>query len=195
MLLTNIPMVSRVERTKQRLQEEAVKLFIERGYHNVTVEEIARAAGVSHMTFFRHYPTKVSVLTDDPYDPIIGEMVAATDPALPPLERVRQGLLSLLAQADEIDDEMMRTRFRILTQNEDIVAHAWSNNRRTEQVIVEALTTTGVSALEARVAAGAVMGALTSALLDWGEDDDSGPLRERVRQTLELLEPERSTDG
>jgi uncharacterized membrane protein len=62
-------------------------------------------------------------------------------------------------------------------------------------VIVEALTTTGVSALEARVAAGAVMGALTSALLDWGEDDDSGPLRERVRQTLELLVPERSTDG
>jgi hypothetical protein len=39
------------------------------------------------------------------------------------------------------------------------------------------------------------MGALTSALLDWGEDDDSGPLRERVRQTLELLEPGRSTDG
>jgi AcrR family transcriptional regulator len=186
--------VSRVERTKQRLQDEAVKLFIERGYHNVTVEEIARAAGVSHMTFFRHYPTKVSVLTDDPYDPVIGEMVAITDPALPPLERVRQGLLPLLAQADEIDDEMMRARFRILTQNEDIVAHAWSNNRRTEAVIVEALTTTGVSALEARVAAGAVMGALTSALLDWGEDDDSGPLRQRVRQTLELLEPGRSTD-
>ncbi|HEX9863794.1 MAG TPA: TetR family transcriptional regulator [Acidimicrobiia bacterium] len=186
--------MSRVERTKQRLQDEAVKLFIERGYHKVTVEEIARAAGVSHMTFFRHYPTKVSVLTDDPYDPMIGEMVAITDPALPPLERVRRGLLSLLAQADEIDGEMMRARFRILTQNEDIVAHAWANNRRTEQVIVEALTATGVSALEARVAAGAVMGALTSALLDWGEDDDSGPLRERVRQTLELLEPEGSSN-
>lgn len=195
MLLTNISWVSRVERTKQRLQEEAVKLFIERGYHNVTVEEIARAAGVSHMTFFRHFPTKVSVLTDDPYDPIIGEMVAVTDSALPPLERVRQGLLSLLAEADELDDDMIRDRFRILTQNEDIVAHAWSNNRRTEQVIVEALTATGVPALEARVAAGAVMGALTSALLDWGEDNDSGSLSERVRRTLELLEPERSTDG
>jgi hypothetical protein len=134
----------------------------------------------------------VSVLTDDPYDPIIGEMVATTDLALPPLERVRQGLLSLLVRADEIDDEMIRARFRVLTQNEDIVAHAWSNNRRTEQVIVEALTATGVSALEARVAAGAAMGALTSALLDWGEDDDSGPLSERVRQTLELLEPGRS---
>lgn len=168
-----------------------MRLFTARGYHNVTVEEVAAAAGVSHMTFFRHFPTKASVLVDDPYDPIIGEMVARTDPALPSLERVRRGLLSAWASVEEPDDEIIRARFRILTENEDIVAHAWSNNQQTAQVIIDALVSTGVPMLEARVTAGAVIGALTTALLDWAERDDSGSLGERVRQALQILESER----
>jgi AcrR family transcriptional regulator len=166
-----------------------VRLFTAKGYKNVAVEEIARAAGVSHMTFFRHFPTKVSVLIDDPYDPVIGEMVAKTDPSLPTLERVRRGLLTSLASVEELDSEIIRARFRILSQHEDIVAHAWSNNRQTEQVIVEALVSTGVPVLEARVAAGAVIGGLTAALLDWAEHDDSGSLDDRVQRALELLGP------
>jgi AcrR family transcriptional regulator len=188
MLVTNIPtMVTRAERTRRSLQEVAVRLFESRGYDNVTVEEVAGAAGVSHMTFFRHFPTKVSVLLDDPYDPIIGEMVAKTDPELPAMERVRRGLLDSWAQIEEPEDETTRIRFRILTRHEDLIAHAWANNRRTEQVIVDALTSTGVARLEARVVAGAVMGALMAALIDWGEDDGSGSLGNRVRRALEQL--------
>ena len=162
-----------------------MRLFASRGYHNVTVEEVARSAGVSHMTFFRHFPTKASVLVDDPYDPIIGEMVAGTDPSLPPLERVRIGLTRSWSSVDEPDDELIRARFRILTENEDIVAHAWSNN----------LVSSGVPRLDARVAAGAVIGALTAALLDWAESDDSGTLGDRVRETLQLLAPHGEGDG
>lgn len=139
------------------------------------------------MTFFRNFPTKVSVLLDDPYDPVIGEMVAATDLDLPALERIRQGLLRAWEYVDEPGDEMTRARFRILTQHDDMIAHAWANNRKTEQVIVAALEATGVPGLEARVAAGAVMGAMMAALIDWGQDEDSGALGDRVRFALQLL--------
>jgi AcrR family transcriptional regulator len=179
--------MTRAERTRRSLQEEAVKLFTDRGYDNVTVDEIAAAAGVSHMTFFRHFPTKVSVLLDDPYDPIIGEMVANTDSSLPAMERVRTGLLDSWASIDEPADESMRARFRILTDHEELVAQAWANNRRTERVIVEALVSTGVPRLEASVATGAVMGALMAALIDWGGDEASGSLGDRVRLALEQL--------
>ncbi len=165
-----------------------MRLFSARGYDAVTVEEIAAAAGVSHMTFFRHFPTKVSVLLDDPYDPVIGEMVAATDRCLPALERIRLGLLQAWEHVDEPDDEMTRARFRILTRHEDIIAHAWANNRKTEQVIVAALESTGAPGLEARVATGAVMGAMMAALIDWGEHDDSGTLGDMVRFALQQLE-------
>lgn len=179
--------LTRAEQTRRRLQVEAVRLFAARGYDNVTVEEIAEAAGVSHMTFFRNFPTKVSVLLDDPYDPVIGEMVAQTDPALPAIERVRRGLLDSWESAEVPDDDVTRMHFRILTQNEDLVAHAWANNRRTEQVVVDALTATGVARLEARIAAGAVMGALMAALIDWGGEEGSGTLGERVLLTLDQL--------
>ena len=164
-----------------------MKLFADRGYDRVTVEDIAGAVGVSHMTFFRHFPTKVSVLLDDPYDPIIGEMVAETDATLPAMERVRRGLLDAWSSIEEPEDEITRARFRTLTQHEDLIAHAWSNNRQTEQVIVDALVSTGVPRLDARIAAGAVMGALMAALVDWGEDEGSGPLGDRVRLALQRL--------
>ena len=164
-----------------------MKLFSSRGYDAVTVEEIAAAAGVSHMTFFRHFPTKVSVLLDDPYDPVIGKMVAATDPELPALERIRMGLLRAWEHVEEPDDEMTRARLRILTRHDDIIAHVWANNRKTEQVIIDALESTGVPGLEARVATGAVMGAMMAALIDWGEHDDSETLGDRVRFALRQL--------
>ncbi|HWQ15170.1 MAG TPA: helix-turn-helix domain-containing protein [Roseiflexaceae bacterium] len=49
--------------TAQRLFEVAVALFRARGYHETTVEEIARAAGVAKGTFFTHFPSKEAVLS------------------------------------------------------------------------------------------------------------------------------------
>ena len=49
------------DETRQRLQVHALRLFAEQGYDETTTQEIASAAGVSHMTFFRHFPTKESV--------------------------------------------------------------------------------------------------------------------------------------
>jgi AcrR family transcriptional regulator len=180
--------MSKVQLTHQRLQEQALRLFVERGFDNVTVEEVARAAGVSHMTFFRHFPTKESVVLDDPYDPVIGEAVARQDATLPALERVRRGILESWDSLDPPDDEMTRTRIRLAAGHRGLRARIWENNLRTEDIIVEALTTTGVSKLEARVAAGSVNGALTAALFDWAEGTDSGTLGERIRFAVALLE-------
>jgi AcrR family transcriptional regulator len=50
------------ERKKQRthdlIRETAVRLFMERGFEQVTVAEIARAADVSEATVFNYFPTK-----------------------------------------------------------------------------------------------------------------------------------------
>lgn len=52
------------QRTQIRadIRRAAFRLFVERGYDDVTTEEIATAAGVSPRTLFRHVPTKEELL-------------------------------------------------------------------------------------------------------------------------------------
>src|ERR687888_909247 len=46
------------ERTRQTIAETARRLFAERGFEQVTVAEVARAADVSEGTVFNYFPTK-----------------------------------------------------------------------------------------------------------------------------------------
>ena len=49
---------SRTLRTRERILAVALDLFERQGYRATTVAQIADAAGVTSMTFFRHFPTK-----------------------------------------------------------------------------------------------------------------------------------------
>jgi len=173
--------------TRGRLQATALRLFAERGYETVTVDEIAAAAGYSHMTFFRHFPTKESVVLDDPYDPVIGELVAATDSSLPALRRVVTGLSTAWHHVDEPDDDTTRLRIGLAVGNPKLRGRIWENNQRTGEVIAGALVDTGTAPFDAEVAAGAALGAITAALLRWAVGEETDTLGETVRRSLELL--------
>ena len=51
--------------THEALRQAALKSFARKGFANVTVTELAREAGVTERTFFRHFPTKEAVLFQD----------------------------------------------------------------------------------------------------------------------------------
>ncbi|MGA7270958.1 MAG: TetR family transcriptional regulator [Acidimicrobiia bacterium] len=183
------PALSRAEQTHQRIQEKALALITERGFDDVTVEEIAGAAGVSHMTFFRHFPTKEAVIVSDPYDPVIAEEVARQPRSLPPLERVRRGMWKVSEALSGPLDSVTRTRIEIGVAHPKLRAAMWENTHQTEQVIVEALVDSGVDHFEARVAAGACLGAVMAALLEWAQHPSGESLGGRVRRALEQLGP------
>jgi len=50
-----------VEGTRRRIAEAALELFKERDYEDVSLNEIARAAGVSHQTVLNHCESKAGV--------------------------------------------------------------------------------------------------------------------------------------
>jgi AcrR family transcriptional regulator len=189
MLVTNIHAVTteRSLRTRTRLQACALELFTAQGFDATTVEQIAAAAGVSHMTFFRHFPTKESVLVQDPYDPLMADAVRAQPRDLPALERVRRGIRSAWEGAPMPVDAETQARVAIMSGNERLRAKAWENTMETERVIVEALEETGVPRLEALVAAGACIGAVMAALFDWGLEGGDEPLGPRLLAALDLL--------
>lgn len=166
-----------------------MRLFLERGYDATTVQQIADDAGVSHMTFFRHFPTKEAVLLDDPYDDVIAAQVLAQDRGSAALERVRLGLLAAWAQLPEPASDEMRSKVRILVSTRSLMARAWENNRRTGDLVVDALVADGVDPFAARVATGACLGALMEALFDWGATTDARGLGDVVRRALDVLAP------
>ncbi|KPN89647.1 TetR/AcrR family transcriptional regulator [Lysinibacillus sp. ZYM-1] len=48
--------------TKEKILTAATSLMTEKGYSNVSVKDIANTAGVSEMTVFRHFETKMGIL-------------------------------------------------------------------------------------------------------------------------------------
>ena len=179
--------MSRSAATRDRLREVALGLFLDRGFDATTVTEIAAAAGVSHMTFFRHFPTKEAVVLDDPYDDVIAGAVLAQDERLPTFERVRLGIAAAWAALPEPTEAETRDRVRLIAQHRGLMARSWENNRRTGDLLTDALVADGVDPLEARVATGACLGALMEALLLWGTSRDDRELGPLVGQALGLL--------
>ncbi len=57
------PVRRRPKDRKNQILEQAVALFIERGFHSVKLEEIAEAAGVTARALYRHYDNKQALLT------------------------------------------------------------------------------------------------------------------------------------
>jgi AcrR family transcriptional regulator len=51
-------------RTRRLIAETAARLFAERGYEQVAVSEIARAAEVAEQTLYNYFPTKEQLVTD-----------------------------------------------------------------------------------------------------------------------------------
>ena len=52
------------QRTRERIAAVATALFLERGFDDVTVAEVAAQAGVSKVTVFAHFPRKEDLLLD-----------------------------------------------------------------------------------------------------------------------------------
>lgn len=192
MLVTNIGPVTvptpRALRTRERILAAALDLFEREGYDTTTVARIATAAGVTQMTFFRHFPTKDSVLVSDPYDPLIARAVAAQPCGLAPVERVRRGMLAALGTIEPVEDATATRRVRLVAAHPSLRAAMVAATADTERAIADALVADGVPRLDAAVAAAACLAACTAALLAMpGLPDGETRLGVVVTRALDLL--------
>src|SRR5271167_2178624 len=74
--------------TRQVISDTATHLFIERGFDQVTVDEIAAAADVGRMTVFNHFPRKEDMFfdLDEEGREILREALRQRDPCVAPTE-------------------------------------------------------------------------------------------------------------
>ena len=187
MLVTNIQiMKDRRTRTRERLSDAALDLFGVHGYDATTVAQIAAAAGVTEMTFFRHFRSKADVLLDDPYDPLVAAAVAREPLGLDPVTRVVRGIRATWRTIPARDGEEIKQRVRIAAETPSLRAAMWQNTEQTQRVIVEQLIGDGVDRLIAKVAVASVLAGVTAALLEWAssEAEDLRPVMQAAFEAL-----------
>jgi AcrR family transcriptional regulator len=63
---------------RDRIATAGAELFCERGYHGVSVDEIAAAVGISGPAVYRHFPNKYAILVHVTRD-LAGALLAATE--------------------------------------------------------------------------------------------------------------------
>jgi len=187
MLATNIlDVATKIERTRERIEGAAIALFLEQGFDATTVGQIAAAAGVSEMTFFRYFGSKESAVLDDPYDPMLAAAIAERPLSESPLARVAEGIRSAWRRVPEPIDSRTRDRIRIASTTPSLRGSMWSNNAATEAVIAAQLIADGVDEFRARVAASACLGALIAALLHWARTEGA-PLGDHIERALDVV--------
>lgn len=83
---------------KDRIALAGAELFCERGYHGVSVDEIAAVVGISGPAVYRHFPNKYAILVHATRE-VVGALLAATaDPQASSAEGVLDELLGTLAR-------------------------------------------------------------------------------------------------
>ena len=108
--------MDKLSRTRTALLRAALELFDERGYDATTAAAIAGRAGVSEMTFFRHFASKDAVLVDDPYDPLIADAVSRQPVELPPLAAAVAGVREAWGAVPAPAGNEVRDRLRIVSR-------------------------------------------------------------------------------
>ena len=176
--------------TSDRIRECALRLFREQGYDATTVEQIAAAAGVSHMTFFRYFPTKEDVALSDSYDPLIASSIAQTPATWPLVQRIRAVLVQGLRQVYDTDRDTLLAQVKLIDSTPALRERQWAGQLATQQVILQALEVDHHdprASFQARVTVAACLAAAGTAVLTWVENDGTPDLPDLIDQAFDTL--------
>jgi AcrR family transcriptional regulator len=171
--------------TRDRIRASALRLFRDQGYDATTVEQIAAAAGVSHMTFFRYFPAKEDVALSDSYDPLLAGLIGQTPAAWPLADRIRAALVQGLGQLYDTDRDTLFTQNKLIVSTPALRERLWASQMDTQQVILAALGPD--PSFQTRVIVAACLAAASTAVLTWVENDGTPELPDLIDEAFAAL--------
>lgn len=122
--------VRKQELVRDAIYDAAIDLFAEKGFEEVTVEEVAQAAGVSRRSFFRYFATKDDLLAGSvvTYGTILTQAINEAPSSWSAFEVVRE---AVLAGARYVADEPRTRRIIKIAARSDSARRAY-HSRLTE---------------------------------------------------------------
>jgi AcrR family transcriptional regulator len=188
--LTAAPVSSGQERRRRRtqraLQNAAIALVGRRGLAEVTVEEIAAAAGVSRRTFFNHFPTKAAALFDpDPSDAErLAQLLSAASGSDEPWRALQSALVSFVAGHENV----IVVRRRLIAASPELAQYHRTAHAHVEVAIDQwAHAQPGLDGFLATLYAHTAAGIILGSFMSWQPEDPPELLPELVRRGFEQV--------
>ncbi|MER7001432.1 TetR family transcriptional regulator [Dactylosporangium sp. NPDC000555] len=184
------------EQTRQRIAAVASRMFAERGFDAVTVNEIAEAAEVAKATLFDYFPTKESLALQGVGGDDLAGIVARRPAGQTFLEALRAHYRAFAAgQMPEADLDKLLTRVRVIQDSPALQNAASSLLYQQRQALAQILTDeygpTAAALMAAQIAASLLTLQEThfKRLLDGASAQEAGRvLAQDVELSFDLLE-------
>jgi AcrR family transcriptional regulator len=178
------------EADPRHVSRVALHLFEQRGFDQVTMDEIAEAASVSRRTLFRLFPSKSDLVWDglkDARDAVKLRAASLSGAGLRPFVVIDELFVPILRMLDEPEAaELARRRLRLIAGAPALL------NQKTlveiEEVIATAMTASALPRdLPPSLVARALVAATFAALLWWAERGEGMSALEATRAALKAL--------
>lgn len=199
-------MASSRDEQSQRILDSAFALFSERGFEEVTMADLAAAAGVARATVFNHFRSKqglVDAITERvllAYRDMLDAALAREDVPTPVLVRALFDRMGLgIERTRRIQRGIFREIARLLLGFEEggPAQRANEENRvRVAKLFARGQERGEIRGSESPERMASAMGALTNGTItEWLYDDGGDSLRERMRAAAEIFLSGCATDG
>jgi len=178
-------------KTRNAIQREAMRLFVEQGYEETTIEQIAEAVEISPSTFFNYFPSKEDVVFYDPYDPLFIAMLGARPKDEPLGVAVRRTISEGLATIFETDRDLIIARGKLMMGVPDLRARLWEELERSQELFCGVIAErAGLDPhnFEIRVMTMMAIAAVYVAGVEWLRQGGGGDLLEIYNRALDIAE-------
>ena len=168
--------------------QAAFALYGERGFEQTTVADIAKRAGLTERTFFRHFADKREVLFAgaDARRELLVSTVAEVPASLSPIDAAAAGLEAAGALIQE-GRELARQRRAIIAASAELQERELIKLASLASALAEALRRRGVDEPAASLTAEAGIAVFKVAFERWVEDTDRQELPRLIGESLEQL--------
>ena len=171
-----------------RLEQAALELYIERGFEQATVAEIAGRAGLTERTFFRHFADKREVLFAGAgsLQDFLVSTVASTPDSAAPIAAVAAALQAAGALLQERRD-YARQRQAVIAANTELQERELIKLASLASAMAGALRRRGVGDLAASLAAEAGIAVFRIAFERWISETSQSDLPQLIQGSLDEL--------
>jgi len=171
-----------------RLERAAMELFVERGFEQATVTEIAQRAGLTQRTFFRHFADKREVLFagSAALQEFMVSAVASAPEDAAPIDAVAAALEGAAGVLQE-RREYSRRRMAVIAANPELQERELIKLARLASAIAAALRERGVPDPAASLAAEAGTTVFRIGIDRWHSEAVQRPLLDVIRDSLDDL--------